>query len=91
MNNKEKKEHFKLINESISESAKKPKEKKKNYLGWISLIVSFTFFPIGAVIGFILASLALAQKNHNHTIPKVSLVFAGVLLLFFLFSIFSIL
>ena len=87
----EKEEHFKLINESVSESNKKPKEKKKDYLGWISLVVSFTFFPVGAFIGFILASLALTQKNHNHTIPKVSLVFAGILLLFFLFSVFSIL
>ena len=91
MNNKEKEEHSKLISEVISESTKKPKEKKKEYLGWISLIVSFAFFPVGAAIGFILAFLALTQKNYDHTIPKISLIFASVFLLFFLFSLFSIL
>jgi len=88
MNDKQKEEHFRLINEAITGNIKKRKEKKSEYLGWISLIVSFMFFPVGAVIGIILASLSLTQKNHNHTIPKVSLFFAGSLLLFFFLSLF---
>ena len=67
------------------------KAKKKIYLGWISLIAAFAFFPIGAIIGIILAVLALTQKDHDHTIPKVALLFAGAILLIFILMTFGLL
>ncbi|MDO8499752.1 MAG: hypothetical protein Q7S66_03775 [bacterium] len=59
--------------------------KKKSYLGWISLVLVFVV-PKGTVLGIILAIYILTKKEHDHTIPKISLIFAlSILLIFFLF------
>ncbi len=47
--------------------------RKKQYLGWLSIISALPY----PGLGIILAIVALCLKNHDHTLPKIALVFAS--------------
>ena len=59
--------------------------KKKTYLGWLSIIAAFVLVPKGTIAGVILATIALFNKDHNHTLPIIGLIFSGAILLIMLY------
>ena len=59
--------------------------KKKTYLGWLSIIAAFILVPKGTIVSIILAAIALLNRDHNHTLPIIGLIFSGTILLIMLY------
>lgn len=61
-----------------------PKNKSKDILGWLCVILAFVYAPIGTIIAFILSIYLLTRKDNNKTLAWVGLAFSsGILFLLF--------
>lgn len=55
------------------------------YLGWISLFLVFTIK--GLPLAIAIAIYALVSKNHNSTVPIVTLIFSSAIVIIYLLAI----
>lgn len=68
--------------------ANKIKLKTKELFGWISVILSFIYPPVGASIALILSIILLKRKEQNHTLALGGLIFSSAILVLFFILMF---